>query len=1524
MPSKRKLKKENRRVSSPKEPRDSGRPSETPDAKASMKGNGGTRISGREFTPNIFPIVGIGASAGGLEAFTELLENLPADTGMAFVLVQHLDPAHESSLSRILSQKTSMPVKEVKPNTAVEPNHVYIIPPNMKMTISGAVLKLVRGGSKPGARHSIDQFFESLARDRGPQAVGVILSGSASDGTLGLEAIRNEGGIAMVQDESAKFESMPRNAIATGCADMVLPPKQIAQELGMIARHRPIIVAEPELPGHPAQNEISYQKILHLLRARFGVDLTYYRPSPLKRRMARRMVLNKIPGFSAYAAFLRNHPEELGSLYQDVLIHVTGFFRDPEIFELLKRKIFPKILKTRNLEEPVRVWVLGCSTGQEAYSYAMLFQEFLAKEHRQVAIQIFGTDLNETLLDQARLGLYSNSQMQGVSPERLRQFFIKEDGGYRISKIIRETCVFAKHDMLNDPPFSRMDLLSCRNVMIYLEPGLQKQLIPAFYYSLKPGGILVLGKSENITGFSEYFSSEHKAHKIYAKKANLELRPFRLQQSADPIGKSSDGPQTRSLSAALGGEMDIQKEADRVLLSKYAPAAVLVDEAMQILQFRGKTGPFLEPAPGKPGYNLLKMAREGLVMPLRKALQEAREKNETVRTGEITFRYAEQSRKVHLEIVPLKSLQAGSYLVIFDPGSGRAGSRKQVAPELPQPLPSDLKEVVRENSRLRDEISGLKDYLQSVTEQYEAVNEELQSANEEGQSTNEELQSINEELETTKEELQSTNEELITVNDEMNHRNLELHHINNDLHNVLAGVQMCIVVLGSDLCIRRFTPLAEKILNLVSTDVGRPITNINPNFEFPDLKNAILEVINHVRPKEEEVQDKEGRWYSLRLLPYKTSEKKIEGAVLVLVDVDELKRSEQRTKEARDYAEAIVEAVREPLIILDQQLQVESANRSFYKIFQTSPEETGGRFIFEIQGGQWNLPDLRTALHEVLLKNSPFDNFEVMREFQHLGSRTMLLNARPMRSIVDHQSNRILLAIEDVTERKQLEVIRESEYRFRTLAEALPQLVWTCFPDGQCDYFNTQWTDYTGRSPDELLGLEWREALHPDDRNFTYDQWIDALHGKVPYDLEYRIRRVDGQYHWFKVRATPLRDSAGKILKWFGTSTDIEDQKRAHLLLQESENWLRLIMESVRDFAIFTIDAEGRVVDWNSGAEGVFGFSEEEILGRHADLIFSPEDRANGVPAREIATAAASGCALDERWHMRKDGSPLFVSGALRAIRDEHGTLRGFTKVARDITERKQHEEELKKARDELEKKVAERTLQLRETVQELEAFSYSVSHDLRSPLRAMLGFAHLALMEGGEQIPPSSKDFLERIINAANRLDRLIQDILAYSRMSATEMRLEPLDLEKLTREVIDQYPGLQPVNVEIQIVSPLLPVMGHEASLTQCIANLLSNAIKFVRPGVPPRITVSTEAVDGMVKFWVADNGIGIDPANLTRIFSMFERVHAAQEYEGTGIGLSILRKAAERMGGSVGVESELGKGSRFWIQLKGANLP
>lgn len=1479
----------------------------------SPKGNKSAAI------PVSFPIVGIGASAGGLEAFTELLQSLPADTGLGFVLIQHLDPTHESSLAKILSKATPMPLVEVENNTRVEPNHVYVIPPNAQMTINQGVIKLVPGPRDVGVQHSIDSFFQSLAHNCGTEAIGVVLSGSASDGTIGLEEIKNEGGITFAQDEkSARFASMPRSAVAAGCVDFILPPARIAQELAKIAAHTRLLPRVKEA-GDGAKPDGNYQKILNLLRTRTGVDLALYKPKTLQRRMSRRMVLNKVPSLASYASFLREHPHEIEALYQDVLISVTSFFRDPELFEQLKQKIFPRLVKNRTPDQPVRIWVLGCSTGQEVYSLAMAFLEFASKASTQIPLQVFATDLNETVLEKARVGLYAKSQVQNLSPQRLRRFFVEEDGGWRICKSIREMCVFARHDVLIDPPFSRMDLLSCRNVMIYLEPVLQKRLIPVFHYALKPKGILVLGSSESLGALSDLFTIESKKHKIFSKTAAVPRAQLTLPRKPTPQ-KPGRAEKPRPVTSHLASEMDAQKEADRIALAKYAPAGVLVNEGMEILQFRGQTSPYLEPTPGRASLNLLKMLREGLLLPVRAAIQNAKKRGESVRTENIEFRNDHQTRRINLEIVPLKNLKERCYLVLFEPAAQHDGAVGKVSRRTEPPLAPALRDVVRENARLRNELAAAKEYLQSVTEQYEAVNEELQAANEEGESSNEELQSINEELETTKEELESTNEELTTVNEEMNHRNVELHRMNNDLNNVLTGVQMCIVVVGGDLCIRRFTPLAEKLFNLVPTDVGRPITNIKPNLELPDLDDLIAETIRSVRPTEQEVRDKRGRWHSLRILPYKTSDNRIDGAVLVLVDVDALKRSEQQIKAARDYAESTLDAIRDPWLILDRDLRVESANPAFYKTFKAYPAETLRQSIFEIAGGQWNIPQLRTLLEGVLPRNSFFDDFEVEHDFERIGRRSMLVSARPI--VGDEEaSQRILLSIEDVTERKKFEVLRESEHRFRTLADTLPQLVWTCPPDGECDYFNTRWSEYTGVEREKLIGDGWRETLSPLDRERTCDYWIEALKGTVPYDLEYRIRRADGAYHWFKVRANPVRDAQGQIVKWFGTCTDIEDQKQAQRTVEQSEKWLRLIMESVKDFAIFALDEQGRIVDWNPGAEQVFGYSASEILEKPAAILYTPEDRENHVFEKELAVASASGCSLDERWHVGKNGEHLFMSGAMRAIRDETGALRGFTKVSRDMTERKRHEQELQSAHEDLERRVAERTSSLGETVQELEAFSYSISHDLRAPLRAMLGFANLALSEGGEGLNAAGRHAIERIIVAAKRLDRLILDLLAFSRVTRAEVRLTPVDLEKLVHEVIQQYPGFNSPEVTMDIQSPLLPVMGHEGYLIQCLSNLLTNAIKFMRPGTNPYVRIWTEAVDGDVKLYVADNGIGIEPANISRIFGMFERLHSVDKYEGTGVGLAIVQKAAERMGGTVGVESRPGEGSTFWIQLRSA---
>lgn len=972
-----------------------------------------------------FPVVGVGASAGGLEAFRELLNHLPTNTGMALVLVQHLDPKHESMLAELLARSTKLTVSEVEHGMKVEPDHVFVIPRNKDMTISGGVLRLRPRSEARGQHHSIDNFLRSLAEDQTNRAIGIILSGTATDGTLGLEAIKAEGGITFAQDaESAKYDGMPRSAIASGCVDFVLPPKGIARELARISNHPYVVSVEQPAPpevetSKPARN--GFKRILGILQKAQGVDFTLYKSNTVERRTMRRMLLNKVEGYDDYARYLGGHPEEVENLYQDILINVTSFFRHPETFELLKKNIFPQIIERRPNDDPVRVWVLGCSTGEEAYSIAMTFAEFASERSDHVPVQIFATDVNDRSIEKARAGLYSRNITEDVSADRLRRFFIEEDGGYRVSKPIRDMCVFAQQNVLADPPFSRMDLISCRNLLIYLEPSAQKKVIPLLHYALNPRGFMWLGSSETVGSATDLFEAEDKKHKFYSKKSSRSKRGFDFPVGGLAQGRERSSRATDKTVADRGGdEANAMGEADRIIMSRFAPASVLINENFEILQFRGRTTAYLEPPPGKATLNLLKMAREGLLVPLRSALMKARKNHEVVRKEDLRVKHEGSLQVVNLEVIPIRrgAPRERYLLVLFEPADTAAEKK----PTGKQPRPKGETEA-SEVKALSEELSSTRDYLQSVVEQYEAATEELQSANEEIQSSNEELQSINEELETAKEELESSNEELTTVNEELQNRNIELGRANSDLVNLLGSVQMPMVMLDNELRVRRFTTTAEKALNMIASDIGRHIGDIKTNLDCPDLERLITEVVETVSARELEVQDTRGRWYLMRIRPYKTVENKIDGAVLVLVDIDALKRHQAQLQESRDYAVAIIDTVL-PLVILDETLRVQSANRSFYELLRISPEEMEGRFVYEIGNRQWDDPRLRKLLATVVTGGTEFQDFEIESESPSGGRTTMMLSAREIR----HEASRrrlILLGIEDVTFAKKMERERD-------------------------------------------------------------------------------------------------------------------------------------------------------------------------------------------------------------------------------------------------------------------------------------------------------------------------------------------------------------------------------------------------------------------------------------------------------------------------------------------------------------------
>ncbi len=961
-----------------------------------------------------FPVVGIGASAGGLEAMTQLLKHLPARTGMAFVLVQHLDPKHESALTTLLARLTEMPVNEARNNLRLRPDNIYVIPPNKSMGVSGRRLKLSPRNDTE-THLLIDEFFRTLAEEEGNRAIGVILSGNGSDGTQGLLAIKTAGGITFAQEEkSAKYPAMPGSAITAGCVDFVLPPERIARELARLAGHpyvTPGGVEEQPPEGQPPAKEKAFESILQILRQRMAVDFTHYKHATLQRRIQRRMVLHKTESLKAYADYLRANATEVAELFSDILIHVTGFFRDPAVFLALKKKLFPRMVKSKPADEPIRIWVPGCSTGEEVFSIAIVLMEFMADRNLHHTAQIFGTDIHERALEKARAGWYPETIKTDVSDERLRRFFVRVDGGYRINKAIREMCIFARQNVVADPPFSNLDLISCRNLLIYLGQGLQRKAIPLFHYALKPNGFLMLGASETIGGFSDLFALQDNKAKIYAKKTTQVRPPVSFGHPGPDPGVAATPP-TPPLPIGAG-LAEVQRQADRILLTQYGPAGVVINSHLDVLQFRGQTGSFLEHPHGDASLNVLKMAREGLMLDLRTAINKAFKQNARVRQSGVHVRQNESWQEVTIEIVPYTVPPSAEkfYLVLFQtlPSTEVWPGKKLPRHSVPGRKSSDSNEM----TRLREELAATRESLQGVIEEQEGTNEELRSANEEILSSNEELQSTNEELETAKEELQSTNEELTTLNDELESRNTELEHVNNDLHNVLGSANIPIIILGPDLRIRRFTAVAEKLFNLIPTDTGRPITDINLPLNISNLSNLVLEVIENLTPREIEVKDRRDHWWSVRVRPYKTTDNKIEGAIIALVDIDLIKISAQQINQGRAFAEAVINTVPRPVLVLDKDLNVQAANQSFYRAFHVVSEETLNRRVYQLGQGQWDIPKLRMLLEEILPQNSNFQDFEVEHDFPHIGRKKMKLDARRL-AIKGEKQHLIVLTISDV------------------------------------------------------------------------------------------------------------------------------------------------------------------------------------------------------------------------------------------------------------------------------------------------------------------------------------------------------------------------------------------------------------------------------------------------------------------------------------------------------------------------------
>jgi two-component system CheB/CheR fusion protein len=917
---------------------------------------------------------------------------LPAKTGLAVVILQHLPPSQTGKLARALASATSLPVVDAVNGHRVQPNTIVVVPPRTSASlVRGAlVLRVPKGGERP--KQPIDGLFSSLAAALGMRAIGVVLSGTADDGTMGLREIREAGGVTLVQEPAtAQFDDMPRNAIAAGAADVVLAPQEIGLRLATLAAET--------ASGSPPRGKLDpISRVLELLRNASGIDFTSYKRSTIERRLTLSMSRARVSSLASYAKFLASHPAELRALYEDLLIHVTEFFRDGDELDAACTRLAELVTRTPR-ETPVRVWVPGCSTGQEVYTLAMLLVEKLGDGQ---PLQVFGTDLSERAIEIARRGRYAAASTSQITPERLARFFEKEDGTYRVRRELRERCVFVRHDLVTDPPFSKLDLVSCRNVLIYLGPDLQRRVISVFHYALNQPGLLLLGRAESVTGFESFFSSVDADARVFLRKARPAASLSFL--SAGQLGripvKRPDDP--------MRSKLGVQRDVDQLLLARYVPACVIIDDHMDVVQFRGRTGAYLEQPSGQPQLNVVRMAREELAGELRMAIQRAQRSGLTARKAGIRLRDRGRVRHVDLEVVPVPATedQGRHFAVVFEE---RAPERAEPVARARGKKPSDED---LELSRLHQELEASREYVRSVTAQHLAASEDLSILNEELQSTNEELQSTNEELQTSKEELQSTNEELETVNEELQRSNAALRLSNDDLLNVLASIDIAIIIVDTDRVIRRFTPKARAVLKLIPGDVGRPIADLKPTIPADELDAAISSVIDTLAPHESEVRTLSGTSYRLQIRPYRTDDDRIDGAVISFIDVSELK---DRAQAAVDFAESVVQTVPSPLVLLDAELRIRSGNPAFSSaVAGGSP--TQGRGLLELGG--WQATNLGERLRGVFASGRPIAGIEVEHRAPAREPRLYQLGAAPISS---GQQRLLLVGLADITARRRLE-----------------------------------------------------------------------------------------------------------------------------------------------------------------------------------------------------------------------------------------------------------------------------------------------------------------------------------------------------------------------------------------------------------------------------------------------------------------------------------------------------------------------
>ncbi len=953
------------------------------------------------------PIVGIGSSAGGLEALQEFFRAMPPESGMSFVVVTHQKPGHESVLADLLGRETAMKVSNIEDGMKPERDQVHVLAPGHALLIKQGAFRLMKHDSTQGAHMPIDIFFRSLANDQHENAIGLVLSGTGSDGALGSRELKANGGMVIAQQSaSARYAGMPSAAAGTGVIDAICIPGEMPERLLKYIQGPYLQQRRTASAAGAVLDSAHIRKVLTIIRARIGHDFSSYKENTVRRRIERRMSVHALQNAEEYIDYLRSNAPEARMLFFELLISVTSFFRDPDAWGVLRHQALPALIRSRPDNHELRVWVPGCATGEEAYSVAMALAEATRELDKAPDIRVFATDLDDRAIELARRGVYPASIQADVSHERLDRFFTRgAEETYAVRKEIRDMLIFSVQNVLSDPPFMRLDLVVCRNLLIYLESDLQKKLLPTFHYTLNPDGLLFLGSSESISEFNDLFEALDNRWKIYRRKdapqhiPDLYARSQRQTGPEEPVGQSFSVP-----AQSRGGAM--ARQIQRMLLDRFAPTAIIVDSQATIVYIHGRSGAYLEPEQQEPHNNVVDMAREGLRGPLSAAIHQVRDSREPVIRRSVRVKTNDHHTLVDFDTTLITEPEPirGLILITLTPSSEARSLSANQPRSSDAVCPPDAEEQVSELER----------ELRYTRESNQTAREELQTTNEELQSSNEELQSTNEELQSSKEELESLNEELNTVNNELSTKVQSLARAEDDLKNLLNSTDLAVLFVDSKLMVKRFTEKTRKLINLRDADIGRPLGDITGRIKYGDLLNDCRTVLDTLVRTEGEIRADDGAWYLIRILPYRTAENMIGGVVMTFIDISQTKDAQRLASDARVYFENIVNTVREPLMVLDNRLRIQTVNQSFCRTFTIDSEAVRNRMIYDLGNGQWDIPRLRELLESILPENASFENFEVEHDFPRIGRKKFILNARRMQSL-EGMSESILLALEEMS-----------------------------------------------------------------------------------------------------------------------------------------------------------------------------------------------------------------------------------------------------------------------------------------------------------------------------------------------------------------------------------------------------------------------------------------------------------------------------------------------------------------------------